>query len=76
VPVVNEFSDVFFKELSVMPPDRDIKSVIELVSDTASMYKRPYRMAAKQLAVLKDQDYGFVRKGITSTLVHPLGEPL
>jgi hypothetical protein len=29
VPVVSEFSDVFFKESSVMPPDRDIKYVIE-----------------------------------------------
>jgi hypothetical protein len=30
VPVVNEFFDVFPKELSGMPPDRDIEFVIEL----------------------------------------------
>jgi hypothetical protein len=54
VPMVNEFSDVFFEDLSAMPPDRDIEFVIELVSGTASMYKRPYRMAAKQLAELND----------------------
>jgi hypothetical protein len=29
VPVVNKFSDVFFKELSLMPPDRDIEFVIK-----------------------------------------------
>jgi hypothetical protein len=29
VLVVNKFSDVFFKELSVMPLDRDIEFVIE-----------------------------------------------
>jgi hypothetical protein len=29
VPVVNKFSDVFFKELSIMPPDHDIEYVIE-----------------------------------------------
>jgi hypothetical protein len=29
VPVVNKFSDVFCEELSVMPPNRDIKSIIE-----------------------------------------------
>jgi hypothetical protein len=52
--VVNEFSDIFFEKLSVMPPDRDIEFVIELVSGTVSMYKRPYRMDAKQLAELKD----------------------
>jgi hypothetical protein len=28
-PVVNKFSNVFFEELSVMPPDRDIKYVIK-----------------------------------------------
>jgi hypothetical protein len=28
VPVVNEFSDVFPKEMPGMPPDRDIKFVI------------------------------------------------
>jgi hypothetical protein len=50
--VVKGFSDVFFEELSVMPPDHDIKFVIELVFGTASMYKTPYRMATKQLAEL------------------------
>jgi hypothetical protein len=29
VLVVKKFSDVFFEELSVMPPDRDIEYVIE-----------------------------------------------
>jgi hypothetical protein len=27
--MVNKFSDVFFKQLSVMPPDRDIEFVLE-----------------------------------------------
>jgi hypothetical protein len=45
VPVVNEFPDVFPKELPGMPPNRDIEFVIDLVSDTAPIYKRPYRMA-------------------------------
>jgi hypothetical protein len=29
--VVNEFSDVFFEELPIMPPDHDIEFKIELV---------------------------------------------
>jgi hypothetical protein len=29
VPMVSEFSNVFFGKLSVMPPDRDIEFVIE-----------------------------------------------
>jgi hypothetical protein len=29
VPMVNEFSNVFFEELSIMPHDHDIEFVIE-----------------------------------------------
>jgi hypothetical protein len=45
VPVVNEFPDVFSKELPGMPPDRDIEFVIELKAGTTPIYKTPYRMA-------------------------------
>jgi hypothetical protein len=46
VPVVQEYPDVFPEELSGMPPDRDIEFVIA---------KRPYRLAAPELAELKKQ---------------------
>jgi hypothetical protein len=52
-PVVNEFPEVFPKELSGMLSDRHIKFVIELVPDMTPIYKRPYRIPAKQLAELK-----------------------
>jgi hypothetical protein len=42
--VVEEFSDVFPKELLGMPPDRDIEFIIELLPGTAPIAKRPYRM--------------------------------
>jgi hypothetical protein len=41
VPVVNEFPDVFPNELPGMPPDRDIKFVIELKPGTSPIYKTP-----------------------------------
>jgi hypothetical protein len=63
VLVVNEFPDVFLEELSGMPHDRDIKFVIESVPGIAPIYKRPYRMAAKQLAELKDQIKELLEKG-------------
>jgi hypothetical protein len=50
VPVVNEFLDVFPEELPGMPPDRDIKFVIDLKHGIAPIYKSPYRMATLQLA--------------------------
>jgi hypothetical protein len=40
VPVVNEFPDVFPEELPGMPPDRDIKFVIDLVPSTMHIYIR------------------------------------
>jgi hypothetical protein len=54
VPVVNEFPDVFPEELPGMPPDRDIKFVIELKPGTAPMYKTPFRMTTPELAELKE----------------------
>jgi hypothetical protein len=48
VLVVHEFPDVFPEEFPGMPPDRDIKFVIDLVPGTSPIYKRPYRMATQQ----------------------------
>jgi hypothetical protein len=54
VPVVNEFPDVFPEELAGMPPDQEIKFVIELKPGTSPIYKTPYRMATPELAELKE----------------------
>jgi hypothetical protein len=45
--------------------------VFELVSGTAPMYKRPYSMAAKQLAELMDQINELLEKGY----IHPSSSP-
>jgi hypothetical protein len=75
VVVVNEFPDVFLKELSGMPPDRDIEFVIELKPDTTPIYKTPYIMATPELAELKEHIKELLEKGF-SILSHPRGEPL
>jgi hypothetical protein len=46
-----------------MPPDRKIVFVIELVPDTAPIFRRPYRMVANQLAKLKEQLKDLLDKG-------------
>jgi hypothetical protein len=64
VPVVREYPDVFPEELPAMPPDRDIEFVIDLIPGTSPIAKRPYRMAAPELAELKKQlaqRSGFIR---------------
>ena len=54
VLVVSEYPDVFLEELPRMPPDRDIEFLIDLIPRTAPIAKRPYRMAAAELAELKE----------------------
>jgi hypothetical protein len=44
IPVVCEFLHVFSDELPGLPPDRDVEFAIDLVSGTAPISRRPYRM--------------------------------
>jgi hypothetical protein len=63
VLMVNEFPDVFPKELLGMPPDRDIEFVIELKPGTATMYKTLFRMTTPELAELKEHIKELLEKG-------------
>jgi hypothetical protein len=67
VTVVNEFPDVFPKELPGMPPHQDIEFVIELKPGTTLIYKTPYRMATLELAELKEHVKELLEKGF----IHP-----
>jgi hypothetical protein len=71
IRTVSEFPDVFPKELPGMPPDREIEFVIELVPDTTPIFKRPYRMAANQLAEFKEQLQELLDEGY----IHPSASP-
>jgi hypothetical protein len=73
---VSEFLDVFPEELPGMPPDREIEFVIELVPGTAPIFKRPYRMAANQLAELKKQLQEVLDKGYIRPSASPWGAPV
>ena len=64
----------FPEELPRMPPDRDIEFVIDLVPGTAPIAKRPYRMAASELAELKKQLEELQRLA-SSDQARRLGEP-
>jgi hypothetical protein len=50
--------------------------VIDLVPGTAPIYKRPYRMAAKQLARLEDQIKELLEKGYIHPSSSPWGAPV
>jgi hypothetical protein len=76
VLVVNEFPDVFPEELPGMPPDRDIKFVIELMPGTALIYKTPFTMTTPKLAELKEHIRELLEKGFIHPSSSPLGAPV
>ena len=55
VPIVRELLDVFFKDLSGLPLDRELEFGIELLSGLAPIFTPPYRMAPVELKELKTQ---------------------
>jgi hypothetical protein len=76
VLVVNEFLDVFPKELPGMPPGRDIKFVIELKPGTAPIYKTPFMMITLELAELKEHIKEILEKGFICPSSSPWGAPV
>jgi hypothetical protein len=71
VQVVNEYRDVYPKELPGMPPYCDIEFIIELLPSTSLIYKSPYRMSTMQLMELKDHIQELEGKGY----IHPSSSP-
>jgi hypothetical protein len=76
VPVVNEFPDVFPKELPGMPPDRDIEFVIDLKPGTALIYKILFRMTTPELDELKEHIKEVLEKGFICPSSSPWGAPV
>jgi hypothetical protein len=76
IRTISEYPYVFPEELPSMPPDREIEFVIELVPGTASIFKRPYRMATNQLAELKEQLEELLDKGYIRPSASPWGSPI
>jgi hypothetical protein len=76
IRTISKFLDVFSEELPGMPPDHEIKFVIELVPGTTPIFKRPYRMTANQLAELKEQLQELLGKGYIRPSASPYGAPI
>jgi hypothetical protein len=54
IRIVQDYPDVFPEELAGVPPNRDIKFIIELLPGTPPISKRPYRMPMNELVELKE----------------------
>nr|ABA92080.1 retrotransposon protein, putative, Ty3-gypsy subclass [Oryza sativa Japonica Group] len=76
IPIVREYPDVFPDDLPGMPPKRDIEFRIDLVPGTTPIHKRPYRMAANELAEVKRQVDDLLRKGYIRPSSSPWGAPV
>jgi hypothetical protein len=74
--VVQEYSDVFPEEMLGMPPNCDIEFLIELLSRTPPISKRPYRMHVNELVELKKQFAELQAKGFIRPSSSPLGAPV
>ena len=64
---MKEYPDVFPDELVTLPPKREIKFKIDLLSGTSPISKTPYRMAPAEFKKLKLQlqdllERGFIRE--------------
>nr|AAS07330.1 putative polyprotein [Oryza sativa Japonica Group]ABF98050.1 retrotransposon protein, putative, Ty3-gypsy subclass [Oryza sativa Japonica Group] len=76
IPIVRDYPDVFPDNLPGMPPKRDIEFRIDLVPGTTPIHKRPYRMAANELAEVKRQVDDLLQKGYIRPSSSPWGAPV
>ena len=70
-PMVCEFPNVFPKDLSGLPLDRELEFGIEVLPDSALISIPPYRMALMELKELKTQLQDLVDKGFIRPSVSP-----
>jgi hypothetical protein len=76
IKVVCDYTDVFPDELPGMQPDREVEFVIDLLTGTAPISKRPYRMSSDQLLELKKQIKELLEKGFICPSSSSWGAPV
>jgi hypothetical protein len=76
IRVVQEYPDVFPKDLPGMPLDRDTEFIIELLPGMPPISKRPYRMLVNELVELKKQIAKLQSKGFICPSSSPWGAPV
>ncbi|GJU26911.1 hypothetical protein Tco_1165532 [Tanacetum coccineum] len=66
VPIVQDFPEVFLKDLPGIPPTRRVEFQIDLIPGVVPVVRAPYRLAPSKMKELSDQlkelsDKGFIR---------------
>jgi hypothetical protein len=73
--VLKEFEDVF-KEITILPPKRDIDFSINLMPGPTPVAKIPYRMSTPELKVLQMKLEELLKRGYIRPSVSPWGAPV
>ncbi|KAL4278247.1 hypothetical protein GQ457_03G020180 [Hibiscus cannabinus] len=76
IRTVCDFPGVFPKELSGLPPDREVEFLIETHADSAPVSISPYQMAPKELKELKTQLQELLDRGFIRPSTSPWGAPV
>jgi hypothetical protein len=76
IRIVSEFPDVFPEELLGMPPEHKVEFAIELISGTAPISKRAYRVSGTELVDLKKQIDELLEKGYIRLSTSPWVAPV
>ena len=76
VPIVQDFLDVFPKDLRGLPPNREIDFVIDLAPGTAPISKTLYMMAPVELKELMTQLQELLHKRFIRPSFSPWGAPI
>ena len=71
VPIVREFLNMFPKDLSRFPPDKELEFGIDLLPGLAPISIPPYRMVLVEFKELKTRLQNLVEKGFIRLSVSP-----
>ncbi|GJX02164.1 putative reverse transcriptase domain-containing protein [Tanacetum coccineum] len=76
VPIVQNFLEVFLKDLSGLPSTRKVKFQIDLIPGAAPVARAPYRLAPSEMKELLDQLKELSDKGFIRPRSSPWGAPI
>ncbi|GJS34959.1 putative reverse transcriptase domain-containing protein [Tanacetum coccineum] len=76
VPIVQNFPEVFPKDLPGLPPTRQVEFQIDLIPGAAPVARAPYRLAPSEMKELSEQLKELSDKGFIRPSSSPWGAPV
>ncbi|GJR68860.1 putative reverse transcriptase domain-containing protein [Tanacetum coccineum] len=76
IPIFQDFPEVFYEDLSGIPPTRPVEFQIDLMPGVAPVARAPYRLASSEIKELSDQLQELSDKGFIRPSSSPWGAPV